>query len=442
MPKYAFDDTASSGVASRVLIAASDAAATGASLAVHPDDDMYAFSVAVTGAVPIGAMAYFRAGLSINDTMMKIVRWRFGERTDLQILDFAAGYGRSTRFLVHHFSPDQICVSEIQTDALIFQAQEFGVRTLQSVTDPGALETSDRFNVIFVASLFTHLPESSFGPWLQRLWNLLTADGVLVFSVHDEAINDLDAKLDDKGFAFIASSEVAALSTEEYGTNFTTEAFVRAKIAEFIGDTAAATATRFPRGLAFMQDIWVITNGPLLGEPLIYECGPSGAVDHLARSRRESRLRGWAADRGFSVVGERHSHQIVAVRILLNGICIGDAAVGEVRPDVAEHLGHPSDPLLRDSGWTAILRQRDMKLDDVLTAVATCDHGASFVLDSTTIDDLLARSGSLAPSKRLVQRATTARNLWAQGGPRLVLGHSLVVLGRFLQRAGDRIGPG
>jgi SAM-dependent methyltransferase len=442
MPNYAFDDTASSAGAIRQLIAASDPAATGASLAVHADDDMYAFSVAVTGAVPIGAMAYFRAGLSINDTMMKIVRWRFGERSDLQILDFAAGYGRSTRFLVHHFSPEQICVSEIQTDALTFQAAELGVRTLQSVTDPATLETSDRFDVIFVASLFTHLPESTFGPWLNRLWQLLAAQGVLVFSVHDEAINDVAAKLDDKGFAFIPSTEVASLSTDEYGTNFTTEAFVRRKITEFIGERAAATAIRLPRALAFMQDVWVITDGALAGESLIYECGPTGAVDYLLRTRLESRLGGWAADPGFSTVGERQSHRIAAVRILRNGVAIGDAAVEEVRPDVAEHLGRPGDPLLRDSGWTAILRPHDMKLTDVLTVIATCEHGASFVLDSSTISDLLERSGAVRRSTRFVQRAATARNLWAHGGPRLVVGHSLVVLGRFLQRVGDRIGPG
>jgi hypothetical protein len=88
---------------------------------------------------------------------------------------------------------------------------------------------------VFVASLFTHLPDRTFGMWLAKL---VAPGGVLVFSVHDEAINRGGVPLHD-GFAFIPRSEVSAISVEDYGTNFTTADYVRRRLETAIAPTRA-----------------------------------------------------------------------------------------------------------------------------------------------------------------------------------------------------------
>ncbi|MGO9954693.1 MAG: hypothetical protein ACLP50_01710 [Solirubrobacteraceae bacterium] len=53
------------------------------------------------------------------------------------------------------------------------------------------MPTSRRFDLVFVASPFTYLPDRAFGAWLSKLWELVAPGGVLAFSVHDEVLNRL-----------------------------------------------------------------------------------------------------------------------------------------------------------------------------------------------------------------------------------------------------------
>ena len=194
-------------------------------------------------------MAYFRAGASMMGVIERVATWHFGGLGNVgSLLDFAAGYGRSTRFLVRYLPAGAVTVGEIQfSDPLEFQAREFGVLTLQSTSDPAGLLTPRTFDFVFVASLFTHLPRRTFGPWLAKLWEMVAPGGVLVFSVHDAGLDTLGAEWQD-GFAFIGANEVSALDTEQYGTTFTTETFVRQQLAQTIGEDAG-DAVRLPLGV-------------------------------------------------------------------------------------------------------------------------------------------------------------------------------------------------
>lgn len=337
MPSYVFDSTAPSAAAVRQLVEFTEPAAAAATLNVSADDDMLAFSAVVTGFGPLAAMAYFRAGLSIINTVKAVAAWRFGsiERVG-SFLDFACGYGRSTRFLAKLMPPSGILACEIQSDALAYQASEFGVQTLRSTTAPDDLPVTRTFDIVFAASLFTHLPHKTFAAWLRKLWEFVAPGGILVFSVHDEAINDTDAELDETGFVFIASTEVAALSVNDYGANFTTETYVRRQLETALG-SEATHARRLPRALCHKQDVWVVPKtNPLDGE-LTYECGPVGHVDELAISGRKLMLRGWAADEGFSTLNMT-SHRISSVDVYLRGVLVGGSKLGLPRPDVAAHL--------------------------------------------------------------------------------------------------------
>jgi SAM-dependent methyltransferase len=417
MIRYPFSDSAPSAPAVRRMFARAYPAARDASLIVHPDDDMYAFGIGVIGFEALSAMAYFRAGVSMMDVIERVAEWHFGSLAAVEsFLDFAAGYGRSTRFLVKYMSPERVTVGEIQPDALEFQAREFGVATLQSTTDPAALTAPQRYDFVFVASLLTHLPRATFGPWLAKLWEMVAPGGVLVISVHDEVLDKHDAEWSD-GFAFLPANEVAALDTEQYGTNFTTEAFVRSQLSEWIGEDAD-DAVRLPRGLCFMQDLWVITRGAQNPEALVFENGPNGALDWLEVDGRGFFLSGWVGDTGFAQAGAS-SHRIERVEVSFTEGTVVDADLRLPRPEIAVHLDRPGDELLEASGWAVRGEtKRRIKPSDIVTITAICERGGRFVLDSTRVSDMLTRTGGTLPPAPVRRRMLTAEQVFRHRGVR------------------------
>lgn len=287
---------------------------------------------------------------------------------------------------------------------------------------------------MFIASLFTHLPRRTFGPWLAKVWEMVAPGGVLVFSVHDEVLDLLDATWED-GFAFIAANEVAALDTEQYGTNFTTEAFVRDQIAHAIGEEGA-DAIRLPRALCFNQDVWVLTRGESTSAPLVYENGPNGALDWLEVDGRNFYLSGWVADTGFAAP-DAPSHAIARVEVRFSDGTVVDADQELPRPDIAIHLGRGGDPLLEASGWAARgTTRRRIRLADIVSVTAICEHGGLFVLDATRVIDVLTRTGASLPPAPIERRILTGKAVYAQGGPRALAGLAPVVASNELKRLG------
>ena len=210
-------------------------ARTEPSLRVHPGDEMYRHSLATLPTAEFGTMAYFRAGLQILDALRQTAGWHERSLTSLdRVLDFAAGYGRSSRFLAALLPPERVWTAEILPDAVAFQGAEFGVNSIQSSKDPAQFRCDERFDLIFVSSLFSHLPERTWGDWLERLHGLLAPSGILVFSVHDEALVPPTHDLPDGGLLFLPENEADSWDVAEYGTTFVSEAFVAG------GRTAAA----------------------------------------------------------------------------------------------------------------------------------------------------------------------------------------------------------
>lgn len=389
-----------------------------ASLAVHPNDDMYAFGVGVMGDQALSAMAYFRAGASMVDVIDAVAEWHFGGLDHVDsFLDFAGGYGRATRFFAERLGPTRVTVGEVQTEALEFQAHQFRVAPLLSTTDPSALDSHGRrYSFVFVASLFSHLPRATFTQWLAKLWELVEPGGVLVFSVHDEVLNDLDAPWEN-GHAFIAASEIADLETADYGTAFTTEAFVREQLTHAVGE-AAANAVRLPRALCFHQDVWVVPYGSSNPSPLRYECGPQGSMDLCVVNGNSLTLSGWSADAGDSAIGA-DTHPIATVELRFSDGTRATAQRGRPTPEIARHFKRAGDPNFELAGWDAEVRlPRRARPRDIVTVLSTCAHGRSYVLDSARLDDAIGRFGrtpmSLGPFER---RRRTAHLVYSTDGP-------------------------
>lgn len=60
----------------------------------------------------------------------------------------------------------------------------FGVSGFYLAGAPKDLDVAERFNVICVASLFSHLPLTLWEDWLEKLHSMLAAGGLLIFSTH------------------------------------------------------------------------------------------------------------------------------------------------------------------------------------------------------------------------------------------------------------------
>jgi SAM-dependent methyltransferase len=389
-----------------------------ASLAIHPDDDMYAFDAGLIGDPALSATVYFRAGASMLDVIDAVAEWHFGGLDRVgSFLDFAAGYGRATRFFAERLGSERVTVGEVQLDALEFQAQQFKVATLPSTTDPAGLDSHGRrYSFVFVASLFSHLPRSTFTQWLAKLWELVEPGGVLVFSVHDEVLNEGGAPWQD-GHAFIAASEIADLETADYGTAYTTEAFVREQLALAVGE-AADNAVRLPRALCFAQDVWVVPRGRANPAPLRYECGPHGAMDLCAVDGDTVTLSGWTADAGDCAVGAA-THPIATVELQFSDGTRADAQLGRSTPEIAQVFKRAGDGNFENAGWNAEVHLgRRARARDIVTIVSTCAHGRSFVLDCARLGDAMARTSRqpMGPGP-FERRWRTARSVYAADGP-------------------------
>ena len=174
-----------------------------------------------------------------------------------QVLEFASGHGRFTRHLVKALGAGRVTVSDVVPGAVAFSTRHFGVQGFVSTAEPAALRWPGRYELVFVLSLFSHLPRATWGAWLRRLWEAVAPGGALVFTTHgDFAARRAGVALDESGFHFVAASESTAIDAQEYGTAFTAPAFVQRQL-----EALAPRAARWSMAPAWFwahQDAFVV----------------------------------------------------------------------------------------------------------------------------------------------------------------------------------------
>jgi SAM-dependent methyltransferase len=366
-------------------------------LAIDERDDMLDFAVKLFDYDRDRAVTnYFQNALEQFYLVRHIARWRGPVK---RMLDFASGYGRLTRLLVHEKLAEEVTVADILEGGMAFQAEQFGVRTILSTTQPDGFVAEGKFDLIFVASLFTHLPPATFTPWLRRLAELLTPEGLLIFSVHDESI----APDKVEGISFRSNSESRVLDVEEYGSTWVTEGYVQEQVAS-IGEHF--DCVRLPRALADWQDLYVISPTPI--ENPIPRKAAKGFVDRFSVDEAGVRISGWA-----TVVSEPAER----VEIRLDDALAGMATHFGPRPDVAAWLN--ADGAL-DSGWEIVLPHdvvRSFRYQ-VATVSAFSRDNEERILFHGTIDSL---------------------NGWVARQKATDLEHQLAVQGNEIARLSERV---
>lgn len=209
----------------------------------------------------IASFKFVESTMRLYDAYGQIVDQLFGGYDKLNtVLDFASGYGRLTRALVQKLPADRIHVADIYGEAIAWQVETFGVKGVISAPDPAHLNHHDQHDIVFVGSLFSHLPTELFHRWLTRLYALVSPIGVLAFSVHDETFLPPGEVMDGSGMRYFRNSESGSLDHDIYGMSYVSEAFVGEAIAR-LGTDGSPSWRRFHKGLYENQDLYIV-GGP------------------------------------------------------------------------------------------------------------------------------------------------------------------------------------
>lgn len=208
---------------------------------IHPDDEMWQY-IASIDRYPLAH--YLDSGWRIGQALASASIVPAG-----RVLEFACGHGRYTRHLV--LGPAEVTVSDIYPGAVQWVTRQFGVAGFVSTSDPADLDHEGRYDLIVVASLFSHLPLRRWEPWLDRLVGMLAPGGTVAFTANGPDTVDGGLAEVQPGFWYGPGNETGGrLDPAEYGTTHVAPGWVRA---------VAPAAMRYPLAVWGRQDLYTLT---------------------------------------------------------------------------------------------------------------------------------------------------------------------------------------
>jgi 2-polyprenyl-3-methyl-5-hydroxy-6-metoxy-1,4-benzoquinol methylase len=152
---------------------------------IDPRCEMYRFAVKTTDE-DSGHNYYFYSAHYLVERLLAVIAKAGISAERSSLLDFAAGYGRFSRFFIHVF--ENVTTSDLDPEMLRFCHREFGTSGLLSSMDPASVVPTPRYDVVFCFSMFTHLPERLWRKWLDVLWGFVRPGGLLVFSTRSPVL--------------------------------------------------------------------------------------------------------------------------------------------------------------------------------------------------------------------------------------------------------------
>lgn len=228
-------------------------------LCVHHDDFMLKhIEVHPEFAHSLGAaLAYYvKDAKDSADKLSKLCEGYFDKHSKLNLLEFAAGYGRVTRYLDRERFDITAC--DIHREAIQYIRDNIKVNTLTSATCPEDFRSDSRYDVVFALSFFTHLPDKTFGKWMRALYEQVSSGGLLIFTTHGRCMADHEYFKDivHEGYAFVRVSEQGDLSTEDYGSTLSLYEYVEKICKEYINTSPVEWHEGFWH--SNIQDVYII----------------------------------------------------------------------------------------------------------------------------------------------------------------------------------------
>jgi len=128
---------------------------------------------------------YFQVGLS---ALKLIEAAMLGLPAPQTILDLPCGFGRVTRIMRARYPDAAITVCDLDRSGVDFAAATFGARGVYSEPNFRDLELGETFDLIWVGSLLTHLPEHQTRQFLDFAARHMGPDSRLVVTSHGEHV--------------------------------------------------------------------------------------------------------------------------------------------------------------------------------------------------------------------------------------------------------------
>lgn len=177
------------------------------------------------------------------------------------ILEFASGYGRVARYAKHVMPQMEWVSSDIHSEAVDFLKQKIGISSFPSAHSPSEWQPDRTFDVVFALSFFSHMPDSTFMAWIDKLLASVVPEGLLIFTTHGAdsirmmKTGGMDAAFDDHGYFWYPHSDQRDLESSEYGTSAVSLGYVT----EVISQIDSAEMVRFQQGFWWNhQDLYIV----------------------------------------------------------------------------------------------------------------------------------------------------------------------------------------
>ena len=127
--------------------------------------------------------------LSVGLSAARLIQGALHEQpAPKRILDLPCGHGRVTRMLRACYPVAQVTVCDLDRSGVDFCASQFAARGVYSHEDFRLLELGERYDLIWVGSLITHLPEQHTRRFLDFAVRHLTPQGTLVVTSHGACV--------------------------------------------------------------------------------------------------------------------------------------------------------------------------------------------------------------------------------------------------------------
>jgi trans-aconitate methyltransferase len=104
-----------------------------------------------------------------------------------QMLDFPCGHGRALRFFRAAFPQSDIYASDLLEDGVQFCCASFGAKTFASSVDISSIDFPPGNDLIWCGSLISHISESRAMVLVDKLFNSLSANGILLLTIQGRA---------------------------------------------------------------------------------------------------------------------------------------------------------------------------------------------------------------------------------------------------------------
>jgi SAM-dependent methyltransferase len=180
-------------------------------------------------------------------------------------LDLPSGYGRIARFLARCVDPGFVTACDVDPNAVAVCMSEFGVNGIVANRNPARTHLGRAYDLVFVGSLLTHLPESGVTALLDRLVDRLAPEGLLVFTTQGESCLEHLGWYGERFARFDASIRDAVRHTgtsfvpyprrSSYGVAIHARSWVAGLVRARFGDRLRPV--RFAeRGWDHHQDVW------------------------------------------------------------------------------------------------------------------------------------------------------------------------------------------